>query len=60
MKLSAKKLVTRVTFIGHDVKSHGLNMIEPRIGSAIEFKTPESLKELMSFLGLVNYFRDHI
>ena len=26
----------------------------------IAFKTPESLKELMSFLGLVNYFRDHI
>ena len=35
-------------------------MTEPRIASAIAFKTPESLKELMSFLGLVNYFRDHI
>ena len=35
-------------------------MTEPRIASAIVFKTPETLKEIMSFLGLVNYFRDHI
>jgi len=52
--LSAKKLV-----IGHDVYSEGLNMTEPRLAIAIAFKTPESLKELMPFLGLVNYFRDH-
>ena len=63
MILSAKKLVIgmeRVMFVGHDVDSHVLNMIEPSIASAIAFKTPESLKELMSFIGLVNYFRDHI
>ena len=48
--LSAKKLVIgmdRVTFVDHDVDSEGLNMTEPRIASAIAFKTPESLKELM-------------
>ena len=61
--LSAKKLVIgmeRVSFVGHEVDSQGLNMTEPKIASAIAFKTPESMKELMSFLGLVNYFRDHI
>ena len=63
---SAKKLVIgmeRVTFVGHDVDSQGLNMTAPRIASTIVFKTPETLKELslcLSFLGLVNYFRDHI
>ena len=44
---SAKKLVigmNRVTFVGHDVDSEGLNMTEPRIASAIAFKTPESLE----------------
>ena len=45
------------SFVGYEVDNHGLNMTEPRIASAIAFKTPESLKELMSFLGLVNYFR---
>ena len=47
--LSAKKLVIgmeRVTFVGHDVDSQGLNMTAPRIASAIAFKTPETLKEL--------------
>jgi hypothetical protein len=42
------------------VDSQGLKMTEPRIASAIAFKTPETLKKLMSFLGLVKYFRDHI
>ena len=40
----------RVTFVRHDVDRQGLNMSEPRIASAITFKTPESLKELISFL----------
>jgi len=53
--LSAKKLVMRewATFVGHDVDSQGLNMTEPRIASAIAFKTPETLKELMPFLELL-------
>ena len=41
MILSAKKLVIGmewVTFVGHDVDSQGL--AEPRIASAITFKTP--------------------
>ena len=49
--LSAKKLeigMERVTFVGHDVDSQGLNMTEPKIARAIAFKTPETLKELMS------------
>jgi len=33
-------------------------MKDPRIASAIA--KPATLKELMSFVGLVNYFRDHI
>jgi len=50
----------RVTFVGHDVDIQGLNMIDPRIASAIAFKTTESMKKLMSFLGLLNYFRYHM
>ena len=50
----------KVTFVGHDVDGNGLNMTEPRIASTIAFKKPESLKELLSFLELVHYFRHHI
>ena len=61
--LSAKKLVigmTKVPFVGHEVDSLGLDMSQARIDSTIAFTKPASLKELSSFLGLVNYFRDHL
>lgn len=60
MILSAKKLVIgmeKVTFVGHDMDSPGLNMTELKIAEAIALRKPESLKELMSFLDLLNYFR---
>jgi hypothetical protein len=61
--LSAKKLVigmAKIPFVGHDVDSLGLNMSQARINSTIAFTQPATLKELSSFLGLVNYFRDHL
>jgi hypothetical protein len=61
--LSAKKLhlgFDTLPFVGHDIDSTGLNMTKKRIDSTINFATPGNLKELQSFLGLVNYFRDHI
>ena len=35
-------------------------MTQIRIESTIQFSQPNSLIKLYSFLGLVNYFRDHI
>jgi len=35
-------------------------MFKKRIESAISFSKPNSLKELRSVLGLVNYFKDHL
>ena len=61
--LSAKKLVigvSSVQFVGYEVDSAGLNMTKARIESTVAFTKPGSLKELSSFLGVVNYFRDHI
>ena len=61
--LSAKKLVigmTKVPFVGHEVDSLGLSIYQARIDSTIAFTKLVTLKELSSFLGLVNYFRDHL
>ena len=61
--LSAKKLVigmTKVPFVWHEVDLLGLNMSQARIDGTIEFTKPATLKELSSFLGSVNYFRDHL
>ena len=61
--LNAKKLVIgvdTVPFVGHEISATGINMSKKRIESAISFRKPTSPKELQSFLGLVNYFKDHL
>ena len=46
--------------MGHEVDSMGLNMTQARIKSRVAFTKPGALKELSLFLGVVNYFRDHM
>ena len=52
--------MAKASFVRHEVDSLGLNMSQARINSTIAFTLPATLKELSSFLGLVNYFRDHV
>ena len=61
--LSAKKLYLgfdTVPFVGHELDATGINMTQKRMQSTILFEKPTTLTELYFFLGLVNYFRDHI
>ena len=61
--LNAKKLTIgkdKVQFVGHEIDSCGINMSQKRIEGTIAFAEPSTLKELQSFLGLVNYFKDHL
>jgi hypothetical protein len=48
-----------VPFVGHEISATGINISKKRTESPISFSKPNSLKELQSFLGLVNYFKDH-
>jgi transposase InsO family protein len=50
----------KVQFVGHEIDAEGLNMSQKRIEGTIAFIQPRTVKELQSFLGLVNYFRDHL
>jgi len=52
--------MTKVPFVGDEVNSQGLNMSQAKINSPITFTQPAIIKELSSFLGLVNYFSDHL
>ena len=52
--------MSSVQFIGHEVDSAGLNMTKARIEGTVAFTMSGSLKELSSFLGVVNYYRDHM
>ena len=40
--------------------THLGNISQKRIEGATAFTTPRTLKELKSFLGLINYFKDHL
>ena len=47
-------------FVGHVLDGEGKRMSHAKIQKVLDFARPKSIKELRSFLGLVNYFRDHI
>ena len=49
-----------IPFVGHDIDARGINMSQKRIESTIAFSKPTSLKELQSFMRVVNYFKDHL
>jgi hypothetical protein len=49
-----------VEYVGHVVDSQGLTMSDKKIEKVVDFKLPATVKQLRSFLGLVNFFRDHI
>ena len=63
LKLKAKKcslFKREVAFLGHIVTEHGV-MTDPGKTCAVdEWKTPENVPELRSFLGLVSYYRRFI
>jgi hypothetical protein len=50
----------KVEFVGHEVTSAGVNMSKAQRDKVLNFERPTSVKKLQSFLGLLNYFRDHI
>ena len=61
--LNAKKLIIgfdTIPFVGHDIDARGINMSQKRIESTIAFCKPTSLTELQSFMGVVDYFKDHL
>ena len=46
--------------MGKVVSSEGLQMSRSRIQKLVDFPQPVVFKQLKSFLGIVNYFRDFI
>ena len=52
--------MTHVEFVGHLISSDGINFTDTKKNKVVNFKTPSTHKEMKSFLGLTNYFRDHI
>jgi len=51
---------TSVEYLGHVIDADGISFSEEKKNEVRNFPQPKFLKELQSFLGLVNYFGDHL
>jgi hypothetical protein len=50
----------KIEYLGHVIDSTGISFSEEKIKEVRNFPQPKFLKELQGFLGLVNYFGDHL
>ncbi len=49
-----------VEFVGHNLKADGVHFSTEKRHKVLDFPLTEKQKHFKSFLGLVNYFRDHV
>lgn len=52
--------LTEVEYVGHVMNEHGLSFSKKKKDEVLDFPAPKLMKGLKSFLGLANYFRDHV
>jgi len=63
LELNLKKchfLQTRIQFLGHIIEQKAISPTPQKIDADSKFKTPQNLKQLESFLGLIGYFRKFV
>jgi len=49
-----------VEYVGHVINEHGKTFTRTKLDSVVNFPKPETHAQMLSFLGLANYFRSHI
>ena len=52
--------VTEIEYVGHVINEKGCTFSPDKLTHVFDFPKPTTSKELKSFLGLANYFRDHV
>ena len=50
----------RIEYVGNVIDSTGLSYTRKKLDSVYNFVKPQTQKQMKQFLGLANYFRDHI
>jgi hypothetical protein len=51
---------TEIEYVGKVISENGLKVSQEKIRSVLDFPIPSVSKQLKSFLGLTNYFRDFV
>ena len=49
-----------VEYVGHVISAEGVTFSKEKREKVLDFPLPNTQKELQAFLGLINYFRDHV
>jgi hypothetical protein len=52
--------MSEVEFVGHKISSEGITFTRDRISKVLQIEPPKVQKGLKHFLGVVNYFHNHI
>jgi putative transposase len=63
ISLKAAKIklgLSKVEYVGKEISKEGITMSSKKIKGVTDFPMPRKTTELRSFLGLTNYFRDHV
>lgn len=47
--------MTHIEFMGHILSSHGIGMAKTKVDAIVNARRPETVSEVRSFLGLVNF-----
>ena len=57
---STKLGLAEVEYVGHVVSAEGTSFTEEKHLKVLKFPLPETQKNLLQFIGLASYFRDHV
>ncbi len=49
-----------IEYLGQIIDKDGLRFSREKLDGVLNFNTPVVIKDLQKFIGLVNWFRDHI
>ena len=52
--------ISQVEYVGHTIDKDGLHFTRSKLDSVLNFPKPQTKKHIKAFIGLANYFRDHI
>lgn len=52
--------ISKVEYVGHIIDENGVSFSEDKREKVLSFPLPSHMKQLKKFLGLANYFRDHV
>jgi hypothetical protein len=52
--------MTKIEFVGHTISQEGVSFSAEKLQEALDFPRPVTQQQLWKFIGLMNYYRDHV